>query len=148
MAAVQQNAKHKNEKKRPAHDDGTARSHSRLVGLERLLPVVEAEPTARPVAPPVAVVVAVQTAPAARVANLERAETKQKRIGGKKGATEGMKAKKSMGKYVKNWFPSARRGWGVYSCHARPHSYDHRDPRIPAMPGRSTSGFHRPGRHR
>ena len=36
---------------------------------------------------------------------------------------------------------------GVYSCRAWLHPYDHINSRIPTMPGRSTSGFHLPGRH-
>ena len=48
----------------------------------------------------------------------------------------------------------------MYSVCASPQSYDHgrtqfvhrrslmtMDPRIPPVPGRSTSGFHQPGRH-
>ena len=41
------------------------------------------------------------------------------------------------------------RGGGVLDIHAWPYGRSRRtiDPRIPTMPGRSTSGFHQPGRH-
>ena len=54
------------------HDHGTPRPLGRLVSLQRLLSICEAEPTAGPVAPPVAVVVTVPTAPAPFVAYLDR----------------------------------------------------------------------------
>ena len=37
-------------------------------------------------------------------------------------------------------------GWGVHSISLHGRSRMIIDPRIPTMPGRSTSGFHRPGR--
>ena len=37
------------------------------------------------------------------------------------------------------------RGWCTHVMHGR--SRVTIDPRVPIMPGRSTSGFHRPGRH-
>ena len=39
-----------------------------------------------------------------------------------------------------------RGGGGGTHYHARSRSYDQRNARIPTMPGRSTPGFHRPGR--
>ena len=56
------------------HDHGTPRPLGRLVSLQRLLSICEAEPTAGPVAPPVAVVVTVPTAPAPFVSYLDQTD--------------------------------------------------------------------------
>lgn len=53
-----------------SHDHGAASSRGDLVGHQRLLAVVEAEPAARAVISPVAVVVAEPSVPATPVADL------------------------------------------------------------------------------
>ena len=47
--------------------------------------------------------------------------------------------------YVMHFSPVAGGGGGTQFVHGRSRMTT--DPRIPTMPGRSTSGFHQPGRH-